>query len=571
MPTLQNNMEKKQVYKLEGFLIPIISMAFSKKANSTEDSEENSIDFHLEIINKIDKLLEEHGSKTFSADSITNESAYTGPDDSYVEIRSPLSKRITSPEKKSNRIFPNRELTPEEFKTDFSENANQIKENVRIEIIDVGDKTLGDVTTKKKSILIKNGIRKFKHKFNQKSKEKSKPQDITTKKVIVIDTKEFSNNKREKIWSKKTSEPEKKAKLFYINTQKQQKDTKSNESNSEGLYIPKNFGEKLKHFEEKEKSEIQKRKNKELKKKQKELDKLKKLEEKKALLEAREKEKLARNAEKEKKKNLIMEHKKQRAKERENNKKYDVSPEESTSETETLTEWKSYDADVEISPEEPPINEDNQEKKSFDIDQKELINEREREAKIIEKKKLEELKKQQRENRIKEKEDKKTKKLEEKKALLEAREKEKLARNAEKEKKKNLIMEHKKQRAKEREAEKENKIAIKEEKKKEKEKKPLKFFTRTKESEEKHELPLETIEKSVDDEKRIVEIPEKDKEEHEEIKEKSEPTLLDEDIKKLLVITDDLLGKLPEEVIDEFSKSDDFKLYSKIFSKYKIK
>ena len=123
---------------------------------------------------------------------------------------------------------------------------------------------------------MKDGIRKIKHKFNQKSKQKFKPQDCTTKKVIVIDTKEFSNNKRERIWDKKRSESEKKAKLFYLNSQKQQKETKSTESTSEGLYIPKNFGEKLKHFEEKEKSEVQKRKNKELKKKQKEAEKLKK-------------------------------------------------------------------------------------------------------------------------------------------------------------------------------------------------------------------------------------------------------------------------------------------------------
>ena len=572
MPTLQKNIEKKQVYQLDDLLLPITSMVFSKKTNLTEKPEENSIDFHLEIINKIDKLLEEHGDKTYSGGSITDEAAYIHSDDSYVEIRSPLSKRIIPPKKKTNLILPNEELTPEEFKTDFSEKAFQSTENVRIEIIDVNDQSLGEVTSKKKSILIKDGIRKFKHKFNQKSKQKFKPQDSTTKKVIVIDTKEFSDNKRKKIWNKKTSESEKKANLFYINSQKQQKETKSTESNSDGLYIPKNFGEKLKHFEEKEKSEIQKRKNKELKKKQKEAEKLKKLEAKKALLEAREKEKIARNEEKEKKKNLMMEHKKQQAKESENNKKYEISPEESTSQEEKLTEWKSYDAEVEIAPEEPQIDENNQEKISVDIDQKNLINEREKEAKILEKKKLEELKQEQREKRIKEKEDKKAKKLVTKKALLEKREKEKIARNEEKEKKKNLMMEHKKQQAKEREAEKTKKIAIKEEKTKQKEKKPLKLFTRAKKSEEKHKLQSEITENSLDDEKRIDEVTEKDKEEvHEEIKEKSEPTLLDEDIKKLLVITDDLLGKLPEEVIDEFSKSDDFKLYSKVYSKYKIK
>ena len=52
--------------------------------------------------------------------------------------------------------------------------------------------------------------------------------------------------------------------------------------------------------------------------------------------------------------------------------------------------------------------------------------------------------------------------------------------------------------------------------------------------------------------------------------EKENP-LLDDEIKKVLEITDNLLGKLPEEIIDEFVKSKDFELYEKIIRKYKIK
>jgi len=52
--------------------------------------------------------------------------------------------------------------------------------------------------------------------------------------------------------------------------------------------------------------------------------------------------------------------------------------------------------------------------------------------------------------------------------------------------------------------------------------------------------------------------------------EKENP-LLDEDIKNVLAITDNLLGKLPEEVIDEFVKSKDYELYEKVIKKYKIK
>ncbi len=48
-------------------------------------------------------------------------------------------------------------------------------------------------------------------------------------------------------------------------------------------------------------------------------------------------------------------------------------------------------------------------------------------------------------------------------------------------------------------------------------------------------------------------------------------TLLDEDVKKLLVIVDDLLGELPDEVIKKFVESDDFLLYEKVMRKYNIK
>jgi hypothetical protein len=49
----------------------------------------------------------------------------------------------------------------------------------------------------------------------------------------------------------------------------------------------------------------------------------------------------------------------------------------------------------------------------------------------------------------------------------------------------------------------------------------------------------------------------------------NEKTFLDEDIKKVLLITDSLLEKLPEEVINEFIKSKDFELYERVINKIK--
>ena len=52
---------------------------------------------------------------------------------------------------------------------------------------------------------------------------------------------------------------------------------------------------------------------------------------------------------------------------------------------------------------------------------------------------------------------------------------------------------------------------------------------------------------------------------------KQTPTFVDDDVIKVLLMTDDLLGNLPEDVIDKFAKSEDFKLYEKVISKYKAK
>ncbi|HVQ01472.1 MAG TPA: hypothetical protein VMT57_08160 [Candidatus Thermoplasmatota archaeon] len=50
-----------------------------------------------------------------------------------------------------------------------------------------------------------------------------------------------------------------------------------------------------------------------------------------------------------------------------------------------------------------------------------------------------------------------------------------------------------------------------------------------------------------------------------------EPAEIDSDIKKILQITDELLGELPEEVINRFMRSDEYDLYERILNKYKIR
>lgn len=508
MPPLQKNKKIKQANQIDTLLLPVTWMVFSRKPISKEKPEESTIDFHLEIINKIDKLLKEHESETFSLDSITEQQTCNSPEEPPIEVRDPLSKKIGLSEvklgMKPDDIFTNRETIPEEFKTDlsvinnpnfkfvttldFKEDIPQMKEteNERIEIIDLGSLSIGDVTPQKISILILNENHGVKHQTNNSSKNRLDSDKILSKKIEIIDTKELGNKKCNKVFSKMIQQPkekERKAQVYYLDSGKRQKESRFKGSESERLHIPENFEDKLKELEEKE--EDIKRKKKELKEKEKEAEKLKELEAKKAMIEAKEKEKAAKKARRENEAKLKRREKEQREKEMEEEKK-------------------------------------------------------------------EKLKRQEIGLREKQREEQRLKKIEAKKTVIAAREKEKAAKKAEKEKLAELKRQEMEQRAKEKEAKKSKKITItsKKHKKGLEVKNPLFFFKKEKKRGHKKKLNWGMKKK-------------KDK--------KQEPTLLDEDIKKLLVITDNLLGELPEEVIDKFAQSKDFELYSKVLSKYKIK
>ena len=49
-----------------------------------------------------------------------------------------------------------------------------------------------------------------------------------------------------------------------------------------------------------------------------------------------------------------------------------------------------------------------------------------------------------------------------------------------------------------------------------------------------------------------------------------EASVMDEDLKRLLKVLDQMLGQLPEDAIERFSKSDEFALYERILDKFKI-
>jgi DNA repair exonuclease SbcCD ATPase subunit len=50
----------------------------------------------------------------------------------------------------------------------------------------------------------------------------------------------------------------------------------------------------------------------------------------------------------------------------------------------------------------------------------------------------------------------------------------------------------------------------------------------------------------------------------------SEASMLDDDMKRLLKVLDEMLGQLPEDAIERFSKTDEFTVYERILDRYKI-
>ena len=220
-----------------------------------------------------------------------------------------------------------------------------------------------------------------------------------------------------------------------------------------------------------------------------------------------------------------------------------------------------------------------------------------REKKLQEKEELKEAKIKEKELKIKQKEREKEKKLKAKEQLKA----EKLAKIEEEKKAKEAKIKEKELKIKQKEREKEKKLKAKEQLKAEKlakieeeklkekaakkreikpkkpvtEKKSGVFFSKKDDKKikdkklKKKEKKLEKKKLKAKKEKVVKEKTFDSKKEMDDLilKEK----ILDNDVKKLLPIIDNLLEKLPDEVIDEFAQSDDFELYEKVVTKYKNK
>jgi len=442
MPPLQEDKKIRQANPVD-LLLPATSIVLPGRL----DEIKHTMDFHVDIVKKIDTLLREHEKKIILEELVSAQRPTLFPEEPFIEMRAPLSKKTEASmfqlEKQPDSSICKQPTMPDEFKTEFftihnpsfkfvstldtTEDVLRIKkpEDNHVEIVDLGSiATEVDVIQKESTMLLHKNQIKREH-ADESSGSKKDSNLSQSKKIEAIETKKLGSEKCDSDTDKQQTEEEsKKGKIYYVNSKNLQNEKKSEKYQKKHSYIPFDFEDRSQKIKLKEQKELEKQRIEEQKKKEKEQrereaeeKRLKSLEEKKAKREAKEKQKEEKKA--------LLEKLKKEAKE----------------------------------------------KKIRSLEEKQA--------------KLDKLKK--------EAEEKKIRSLEEKQAILEAKKK---------------IVHY--------------------------------------EFEEKKEDVFPKIDKVIE-----------------------EPMFVNDDVIKVLLIIDDLLGELPENVIEKFAQSEDFELYKKVIVKYK--
>jgi len=267
MPPLQNDKKIRQANQIP-FVLPAIGVVLPEK----QDMIDNSMDFHVEIVKKIDTLLREHEKKIILEELVSAQQPTLFPEEPSVEIRSPLSKKAKTPmfqlEKKQETSFYKKLTMPDEFKTEF------------LMIHNPSFKFVSSLYAPEDVLRIKNPEDKHVEVIDLRSLATNA--GAVQKKVEVIETKIQRRENSDNVFSAEKHDSEKdseKAKIYYLKS-KNPDEKKSNELEKKQSYIPVDFEDKIKKLKEKEQREQEE-----------EEKRLKKLETKKAKLEEKQKKK----------------------------------------------------------------------------------------------------------------------------------------------------------------------------------------------------------------------------------------------------------------------------------------
>lgn len=257
-------------------LLPITGSIFGKKT-PMKNPERNTLDFHLEMINKIDKLLAEHEKEDITEASFQQPPLIPHQPPSPIEPRSPLGKTFAHEEVTWKAPIGSArtptQIIPEEFKTELSitpefrfitsleflqtVTQSQDSSEERVEVIDINALTGETITSQSTTSLLNIKNQDEKTPVSTLQKEGLVEEDCHNSKVEVIDTQALQKAMNEDTWdtaSQQAKQIEKKAKVYFLN-KKNNADKKQKDEGSEESYIPDDIEERFRALKEKKKKE----------------------------------------------------------------------------------------------------------------------------------------------------------------------------------------------------------------------------------------------------------------------------------------------------------------------------
>lgn len=278
-------------------LLPVAGALFPKKAAS-KTLETNSLDFHIDMIDKIDKILAEHNLEPQLAEIVHMPPRVPTPPPVPIEPRSPLNKtlshreiawepHIQQPQAISQTI-------PEEFKTEltinpqfrfitrkeFIDTISEMRPSKvdRVEIIDFNTPSVENTTFQKNIDFIE-----FKNQTDETPTSFLIDEELNKgrlyKKIEIIDARTLKQKRYEDVFNASTEQTDQidnKAKLYFLNS-KDSSSKKQKKLESEQSYIPDDFDERFKKLKDKLSRDEEEQQQNETKNKQepKELEKMK--------------------------------------------------------------------------------------------------------------------------------------------------------------------------------------------------------------------------------------------------------------------------------------------------------
>ena len=254
--------------------LPMTAALFAKKENDTEQ-EQNPFDFHLDMVNKIDRILADHTQDTPQSASFSGPPIIPLRPPNPIEPRPPLNKTVSHEEitwasslESFKKPIP---TTPEEFLTELSidpefrfinshefiESFSQIepKSDSRIEIINVNE-LAGNAATIQKTI---NGTDIQKQSENSTIsivKNETETNEYLNRKIEVIDARTMKQKIYEEACiaaSQQAEQIEKKAQVYFVS--KDALDKKQKKLPIEQSYVPDDFEERSKKLKGKQEEE----------------------------------------------------------------------------------------------------------------------------------------------------------------------------------------------------------------------------------------------------------------------------------------------------------------------------